>query len=286
MVGGSKLANRVFFQYDSTEDLCRELYQDWWERYLEMRSTSDKVKKAYGKDLAFLLPKIPIYQFSPVQSMGAVLGSRNFHGTGHKKQTRTCRTGCEDIRSDAEIFLSQLLEEAIHIRMRFPVTMKCPSGMFAKLVQVEDAREPESDITRLLDRAVQSYNIDYFSWRAKRSTPPRKRGTLIQQCKCAPVEQKKLAPRNWRKTAKRARADSSEDDSDAEDGPRTMSPSSSLSCMDYTWLPESYDLDTLFTDHAPQNHPYREDAMELAEAVQMWASWPRQHTSYIPERFL
>lgn len=175
----------VFRGFDNSHQMCRLLYQPWWERFEPRRRKAD-LAKIVGPQVARRLPRVPKYQPSPVQSMGATLGSRQviFHGS----RTQFCKTACEEERSFIELYINQMIDRR-HVVKRFkhPFAMKCADGYFARLEHFPDDREMHSEEMLKLEVLLQGHDPSFRRMNFPefdQGRTPRNVGSPVARCMC------------------------------------------------------------------------------------------------------
>ena len=149
----------VFPQFTSSQQLCREYYQPWWEEMLPKRMAAD-LKSIVGP-LHNLVPPMKHYSQSPIQSTESKLSSRDKPSHVLIYRTRHCSTICEDQRSDLELFITLALDRALQYRWKGPIHMKCPKGSWAELVYEQDEREIPSAEERKMEVFLAEINLGF-----------------------------------------------------------------------------------------------------------------------------
>ena len=289
VLGGGSIRAYTFVQYKDSCELCQEFFQPWWEDFLvQRRSVSkslqhNKLAHSYFADLPWPAPETR-YR-SPTQSIQSALGGKRVEGVGPEGQStysRSCYTVCEDIRPDAELFLTYMLDVSLQVRDKGEYQMECPVGYYMTLVWVKDLRGKQSPLYDELDKQTKERYEEYirvkqlkeFGRNAPPGPPypafpptlafsPRAKNGYVQKCKCRRFQR---ANEVSERTA----------ESDVST-PSAVSLDAAMSDVEQETVFASFTTDSppmlIFRDslgHA--NHPYADAAVELSDAVTFWTN--------------
>lgn len=184
------VGNHMFDQFDYSQDLCRELWKPWWDEYKVLRLTADLHEILGPEGPSF--PNIPVYDTSPVQSIGAKIGSffnpRPYSHGDHYDEV--CNFACEDQRSEMELLISQVSnKDKVQARFFFAVHMRCRYNHEAYLVYEHDDREIPTAEYLEHERKFKEWNPILNSFLGFEEFPRRGRlGDLVTRCRCRPKQ--------------------------------------------------------------------------------------------------
>lgn len=261
---GARISHYHFKEYQSSQTLCSEAYEIWWDEYFVTRSTESLAP--YLGSFAVHVPPLPEYQGPPVQSMGSSLG-----GTGsvnaNPLTVRSCQTFCEDTRSDLELWIAIQLEKRPQVRYKGPFNMLCPKGWRAKLFKSDDQREPESgDLKRLTEAILLTYedNYRFGMFPSYSKYGPRIVGAPVQYCKC-------ISNSRGRRRNPILHGASVSTQSIVQPTEAGLSADELTGCIDIDQIQVLQQDDPAYYEQF-QDYPYTEAGRELEDAVAFWSS--------------
>ena len=205
-----------FLHYTDSNELCQEFHAEWYESMSLQRldlqaSIYDAWLYALFMEISWPEPKMS--GSVPVQSMQSRLGGLTTKSMmqgplGFKYYDKNCYTTCEDLRSDAEIYLDYLMNDVIEVRDKPDFHMLCPDNFYAELYDAADERpsshpDYEPVLRPLLDLGL-TYNRALRENRHKFKKPPRELALferypmsrpqvpravngLVKRCRCKPI---------------------------------------------------------------------------------------------------
>ena len=206
---GKSLVKHHFRREFSSQSICLKFFAPWWNDYWPRRLTSSRLDLLAGLGLVFPGPK-PYEHHPPVQSIEAHYlrpkgrPSNEFLKQGRQYETRkTCVFGCEDLRVTYELWLSASIDPQQQVRDKGWITMICPDGYHADLVQEPDLREEENEVSAAIDAKIKEVvDHQYLGpWTYHSRLPahpwdpsaPRStrfgRTETVSQCVCMPDEE-------------------------------------------------------------------------------------------------
>ena len=260
----------LFPQFDTSQELCRELYGPWWKDFLERRLALAQ-GTIYNDDdflglLVPLLPMVPHYEHSPVQSIGARLGSRGSRIAPFERSktgVQICNTACEDERSDVELWIAQRIDASKRqVRYRAPLFMRCKSGYEAWIEDMPDLRERKTPELMAFEETLDRENARWRNRIKPEEYPMRDAiGSPVKRCRC--ISERARALRTALELRRR------------EKGKDRVLQQHAAQCSDYIDVRRTSEVQPQQAQAcAPIDedcHPFREASDELESAAIFWA---------------